>query len=192
MLIWFRYVWIFSLHQLLSRHANSLHLEHRVHVSLHLTLSDAIVANGTDLRSCPKCRSFSENTRGFQKEGNKHHQHVNEIHQQKNKFRGNPLRTRKIHSPFFPQNGMLMDFGWPKMGGFLEFNSFHHFPWASCTTQAKALRQSLGSAFTVMEVTFERHPKLLEGGWMKQGYDQNYTNKNGAKYNKYTVNICKL
>ena len=107
MLIWFRYVWIFSLHQLLSRHANSLHLEHRVHVSLHLTLSDAIVANGTDLRSCPKCRSFSENTRGFQKEGNKHHQHVNEIHQQKNKFRGNPLRTRKIHSPFFPQNGML-------------------------------------------------------------------------------------
>ena len=23
---------------------------------------------------------------------------------------------------------------------------------------------------------------------MKQGYDQNYTNKNGAKYNKYTVN----
>ena len=68
-----------------------------------------------------------------------------------------------------PQNPFtIFPTKWDVMGGFLEFNSFHHFPWASCTTQAKALRQSLGSAFTVMEVTFERHPKLLEGGgWNK-------------------------
>ena len=128
MLIWFRYVWIFSLHQLLSRHANSLHLEHRVHVSLHLTLSDAIVANGTDLRSCPKCRSFSENTRGFQKEGNKHHQHVNEIHQQKNKFRGNPLRTRKIHFTIFPTKWDVDGFWVTKNGWIFGIQLFSPFP----------------------------------------------------------------
>ena len=127
MLIWFRYVWIFSLHQLLSRHANSLHLEHRVHVSLHLTLSDAIVANGTDLRSCPKCRSFSENTRGFQKEGNKHHQHVNEIHQQKKKSRKS---VKNPQNPFtiFPTKWDVDGFWVTKNGWIFGIQLFSPFP----------------------------------------------------------------
>lgn len=100
----------------------------------------------------------------------------------KNVFRENPLRTRKSKEQFSPK----WEFGRNKWW-------FDSYPWPLAPRKPRRYANLWDLRSLWWRSPLKKNGFV--GRWVKQGYDQNYTNENVpnmSKYNEYNRIYCKL